>query len=203
MRVIAAGCEYSGVSSLLRGLMEWGRNRGVNFHLDDHFSIPDQLHPGPEDQQALVDMSAPLKERFQRLQLGYHVRVLRHYEHCLFSGFHIEEMVYGERYYYPGVATVDPMSYEPEIESDSILVQLHASPEIIRARMAADPHEYNLISAEEIPHLQAEFAELHRRSILSHKIEIDTSHLSPEQLLNTFFGRAEPHLAPRDLALLR
>ena len=97
MRVIAAGCEYSGVSTLLNGLHKRGRDRGFNFHVDDHFAIPDQGHLGPADQRALVEMSPELKERYQRLQLGYHLRVLQLYEDCLFSGFHIEEIVYGER----------------------------------------------------------------------------------------------------------
>ena len=32
MRVIAVGCEYSGVTTLLSALDEWGTSRGIHFH---------------------------------------------------------------------------------------------------------------------------------------------------------------------------
>ena len=56
MRVIAVGCEYAGVTSLLNGLGDWGSERGLHFHLDDHFSIPDRYHLSPEDQQVMSDL---------------------------------------------------------------------------------------------------------------------------------------------------
>ena len=202
MRVLAAGCEYSGVSTLLTALMNWGKERNINFHLDDHFSIPDHLHLEPEDQRAMVAMSPKLKERFQRMQIGYHFGVLHRYQDCLFSGYHIEEAVYGGRYYYPGVATANPMACEPNIEPDTILVHLHARPEVIRTRMAADPHEYNLIREEDIPELQEEFARYCSQSSLIHRVTIDTSDLSPAQLLETFFARVKPQLPVRDLLLM-
>jgi hypothetical protein len=202
MRVLAAGCEYSGVSTLLTGLMDWGHERNIHFHHDDHFSVPDHLHLEPEDQRAMVAMSPTLKERFQRMQMGYHFGVLRRHQDCLFSGFHIEEAVYGDRYYYPGVPTANPMACEPDIEPDTILVHLHARPEVIRERMAADPHEYNLIRQEDIPQLQKEFAHYCGHSSLVHKVNIDTSDLTAAKLLKTFFEQAKPHLPVRDLLLM-
>ena len=50
MKIIATGCEYTGVTSLFDGLMAWGNKRGIKFHLDDHFTIPDKQHLAPEDQ---------------------------------------------------------------------------------------------------------------------------------------------------------
>ena len=50
MRVIVMGCEYTGVTTLINGLREWGLPRAFLFHLDDHFSIPDRYHLDPEDQ---------------------------------------------------------------------------------------------------------------------------------------------------------
>ena len=44
MRVIVVGCEYSGVSTLIDGIYEWGQKCGVQHHLDDHFTIPDAFH---------------------------------------------------------------------------------------------------------------------------------------------------------------
>jgi hypothetical protein len=40
MRLIAIGCEHSGVTTLLSGLTEWGAGCGITFHTDDHFTIP-------------------------------------------------------------------------------------------------------------------------------------------------------------------
>lgn len=49
VRIIAIGCEYSGVSTLIEGLDTWGRERGIHHHLDDHFTIPDAYHLNPGD----------------------------------------------------------------------------------------------------------------------------------------------------------
>ena len=44
MRVVVIGCEYSGITTLVDAVQTWGLQRGIRFHLDDHFSIPDQYH---------------------------------------------------------------------------------------------------------------------------------------------------------------
>ena len=141
MRVIAVGCEYSGVSTLIDALHKWGRERGENHHLDDHFTIPDAFHLSDEEQRAMLDMLPAIKERFQRFQIVYHVRLINYYEHILLGGFHIEEAVYGHRYYYPG-SRQHVREYEPDMPDDAILVQLSARPEIIRKRMRAEPHPH-------------------------------------------------------------
>ena len=102
MRVIVVGCEYSGVTTLIEGIMDWGHERDINHHLDDHFTIPDRQHLAPEDRETMVHLSPALKERFQRMQLVYHIRLLHRLDHILLGGFHIEEAIYGPLYYYPG-----------------------------------------------------------------------------------------------------
>ena len=72
MRVIVVGCEYTGVTTLIEGLMDWGHERDMNHHLDDHFTIPDRQHLAPEDRETMANLSPALKERFQRMQLVYH-----------------------------------------------------------------------------------------------------------------------------------
>ena len=39
MRIIAVGCEYSGVSTLIDQIDQWGKSREIRHHLDDHFTI--------------------------------------------------------------------------------------------------------------------------------------------------------------------
>ena len=131
MRLIAVGCEYSGVTTLIDGLYAWGNERGVHHHLDDHFTIPDAYHLDEEEQQGFIDMLPAIKERFQRFQIVYHVRLMHKFDHILLGGFHIEEMVYGPRYYYPGI-DIAVREYEPDMPGDAILVHLHARPEVIR-----------------------------------------------------------------------
>ncbi len=198
MRVIVIGCEYSGVSTLIDGLMEWGDARGIHHHLDDHFSIPDKQFLSPEDVQAMVALPPTLKERFQRFQIVYHVRLLSKYQHILLGGFHIEEAIYGPRYYYPGKTTPTVRQYEPEMPGDTILVHLKASSEVIRARMESAPHDFPLVRAEDVPAVLAQFAEEYRVSWIHHKIEIDTSASTPQGLLQEFLARSVPFVNARD-----
>jgi hypothetical protein len=199
MRLIVVGCEYSGVTTLVEGLMAWGDQRGIHHHLDDHFSIPDRQHISPEDAKAMVALSPTMKERFQRMQVVYHLRLMHRYEHILLGGFHIEEEIYGPLYYYPGAPTIDVREYEPEMPPDTILVHLAARPEVIAARMAANPHAYTVIRKEDIPMLLEQFTIKVRNSWIKHKLTIDTSDLTPEQLLAAFLEASIPHLNSRDL----
>ena len=41
MYLLVIGCEYVGKTAFAEGLMEWGKPRGFDFHLDEHFTIPD------------------------------------------------------------------------------------------------------------------------------------------------------------------
>ena len=196
MRAIVVGCEYSGVTTLIDGLMDWGHERGLHHHLDDHFTIPDYQHLSPEDREMMVNLTPTLKERFQRMQIVYHIRVLRRYEHALLGGFHIEEEIYGPRYYYPDMAVAHKArEYEAELPGDEILAHVTASPEVIQARMEANPHEYTLIKKADIPELLDQFQQEFEASVIKRKIQIDTSDLAPDQLLQTFLDQAAPLLS--------
>ncbi len=148
----------------------------------------------------MLAMLPAIKERFQRFQIVYHVRLLHRYQHILLGGFHIEEMVYGPRYYYPGIQ-IEIREYEPDMPEDTILVHLKARPETIRARMAANPHTHQLVPAADVEQILTHFADEYRHSWIGRKFEIDTSDLSPAQLLETFLRRSIPHLKPADAAV--
>ncbi|MBT4976467.1 MAG: hypothetical protein HOL51_11435 [Gemmatimonadetes bacterium] len=202
MRIIAIGCEYSGVTTLLQGLNVWGAQRGVHFHMDDHFTIPDAYHLSDEEQQAMLDMLPAIKERFQRFQIVYHVRLINNYQHILFGGFHLEEEVYGPLYYYPGLTVSDTRKYESEMPDDAILVHLHARPEVIAQRLDEAPHPHTIIKPDDVPMLLDRFAEEYRTSWIRHKVSIDTSDLTPQQLLDAFFKESNAHFNTRDALLL-
>ena len=198
MRVVVVGCEYSGVTTLINGINEWGNSRGVHHHLDDHFTIPDAYHLSQDEQTAMLDMLPAIKERFQRFQIVYHVRLLHRFDHILLGGFHIEEMVYGPRYYYPGI-NIEVREYEPEMPEDTILVHLTASTERIHERMQSDPHPHQLVGADDVPEILARFEEEVRLSWISRKMKIDTTDYSPGQLLDAFLSESQPLLNNRDM----
>jgi hypothetical protein len=198
MRVIAIGCEYSGVTTLLEGILRWGRERGLDHHLDDHFSIPDRQFLSPADREAMRALPPVLKERFQRFQVVYHVRLVRKYEHILLGGFHIEEAVYGPRYYYPGIRIRPAREFEPEMPEDTLLVLLTAQPEVLRRRMRQDPHDYPIVPESDVEEVQAQFEQEFGASWIQHKLRIDTSALAGDQLLHQFLAASLTHLNTRD-----
>jgi len=197
MRLIVAGCEYSGVSTLIDGINQWGLGRGIHHHLDDHFTIPDAYHLTAEEQRGMLDMMPAIKERFQRFQLVYHVRLFHKYEHILMGGFHIEEMVYGPMYYYPD-KVIQIREYEPDLPGDVILVHLHATPAVIRSRMESAPHPHQLVPSEDVEQILDRFAEEVRLSWIKRKFAIDTSELTPASLLDTFLDRSVAYLTAAD-----
>lgn len=201
MRLIVIGCEYTGKTTLIDGLYAWGEQVGIHYHLDDHFSIPDQFFLNPEEQAAMLAIPPVIKERFQRFQIYYHVaNVMRHHEDTLLGGFHIEEAIYGPRYYYPGKAFPPyHRRVETEMPADSILLLLTADPAVIRQRMASQPHPHSVVPAADVETICAEFEAEYRSSWLARRLTIDTSSLTPATLVSTFLSRIVPHLSERDL----
>ena len=197
MRLIAVGCEYSGVSTLIDAIDQWGKQRGIYHHLDDHFSIPDATHLSSDEQQGMLTMMPAIKERYQRFQIVYHIRLLHKYDHILMGGFHIEEMVYGPKYYYPA-KNIQVREYEPDLPRDTILVHLYARPDVIRSRMVSTPHPHPLVPSADVEEILDRFAEEIRLSWMKRKFAIDTSNLTPESLLEAFLERSIGYLNPSD-----
>ena len=75
---------------------------------------------------------------------------------------------------------------------------MHARPEVIRDRMARSPHPHSLVPREDVEQISDHFKEEARLSWLNRKFEVDTSDLSPAQLLETFMARSVPYLNPAD-----
>jgi hypothetical protein len=197
MRLIIVGCEYSGVTTLINAIHGWGLQHGMNYHLDDHFTIPDAFHLSQEEQQAMLDMLPAIKERFQRFQIAYHVKLLHRFSHILLGGFHIEEMVYGPRYYYPGI-NIEIREWEPEMPSDTILVHLHASVETIRRRMVEKPHPHQLVPSSDVSVVLDDFKQQFNKSWIKKKFSIDTTDLTSDGLLESFFNESISHINESD-----
>ena len=122
MRLILIGCEYVGKTTLANSLRDWGYPLGKRFHMDDgDFTIPDYHHLSPEDQESMWNLSPVLKERFQRMVIFYHLDILARYDDCVLGGFHIEEKIYGPRYYHPESEVTYHRYLETKFPSDTIL----------------------------------------------------------------------------------
>ena len=183
------GTEYAGKTALIDGLMEWGAAHGIHFHLDDHFSIPDRQFLSEADTRVMVELPPVIKERYQRFQIFYHVHVLEDHEDCLLGGFHIEEKIYGRRYYYPD--DVFPMRYLRKLESliphDTILL-------LLEARAGGDPppdaastaHDYPIVPPEDVESVSQGVRGRVPSLVARAEVRIDTSDLTPEQLLAAF-----------------
>ena len=201
MYLLVIGCEYVGKTTFAEKLMEWGAPRGFDFHLDDHFTIPDSSL-SKEDRDVMLGLSPEFKERFQRFQAIYHVRLFTLYRDMLELGFYSEDTIYGPLYYgyEPGfLAASQGRELEKELPKNTILIHLTSSEGSIAERMEAEPHEYQVIKRADIPMLLSKFEEEFTASTIHSKITINTTNKTPEQVLDEFHRLARPFLPTDDL----
>ncbi len=150
----------------------------------------------------MLGLSPEFKERFQRFQAIYHVRLFTLYRDMLEMGFYSEDTIYGPLYYgyEPGfLAASQGRELEKELPKNTIIVLLTATEETIAERMEAEPHEYQVIKKEDIPLLLEKFEEEFTASTIHSKITIDTTDKTPEQVLDEFHRLAKPFLPADDL----
>src|SRR5215213_1525968 len=62
MRLILTGCEYAGKSTLASALHAWGQRQGFQFHLDDHFTVPDSSLTTDEERRYAAAAPPAMKE---------------------------------------------------------------------------------------------------------------------------------------------
>lgn len=186
MRIVVIGCEYAGKSTFLSRMLDWGREHHMYFHVDDHFTIPDATLRD-EDRDFYLTIPPVIKERYQRFQIWYHVHLLNTFEDMIAVGFHIEEVIY-DPMYFNFRPHVNPREVEASMPSDTILLLLSASPEAIIERMERSPHKYNVIKKEDVQDLLEKFETEYRQSLLQRKISIDTTNLTPDEVLDKFIS---------------
>ena len=71
--------------------------------------------------------------------------------------------------------------------------------------MKSQPHDYSVVKKEDIPMVLSRFQDEVNASsfnILGQKVEIDTSELAPNQLLQIFLNKARPLMSARDLLII-
>ena len=145
MRFVFAGIEYAGKSTIVNLLQDYYRRRGRRVHGDDHFTIPD-ASLSPESRAQSIDYPNDVKERNQRMQIHYHIEIIRNYENVFIVGWHLEEAVYTSMYgdapnshYYTNYHYGFQRQYEVKVLEcrvpEVVLVHVTASDESIRERM--------------------------------------------------------------------
>lgn len=215
MRLVIAGCEYSGTSTLAFAIDNWlAENVGARFPLiHDHWKIPHTSgHPQPDmsedERQQVLALSPELKEMTQRHSLYYHIQPNSWLgPDWLAIGLHIDEAVYSPMYYdYGG----DGMPHDRKVVArqveDSILrfapdialVHLKASADAIAQRMQANPHAHSRLRAEDIPEMLRRYDEACAASAIRHKIALDTTDSAVQETMAEFARKIEPHLSDAD-----
>lgn len=214
MRSIFVGIEYAGKTTLIDLLEAYYRKRRRPTHNDDHFTIPDATL-SPASREKMVGFPDDVKERMQRMQIHYHVDIIKNYAHPLIGGWHIEEAVYSAFYgndpdspYYPGYHYQFQRLYEASVIEaklpDVVLFHVTASDEAIRERMRSHPHRFQIIRENDIAELKRRFEEEVAKSLFTHKartVTLDTTGKTPEASLNELLLRSEPLITDGELAM--
>ena len=219
MKIILAGIEYVGTTTLANLLAEWKeQTTGEPFHMGlihDHSKLPHTSgHPDDttlEEQKQILALSPKLKEMYHRYSMYYHIH---HYVHedDLTIGFHIEESIFARKYYgygLPGEQFDREKVFEQierrvkQVTSDPvIIVHMTASPEVIEQRMSelsvSPAHSNSPMNSEDIPEIMSEYDRLVRKSTIGPVVRLDTSIDTFQQSLDRLVQLLEPHFTESD-----
>ena len=217
MRMIIAGCEYSGASTLARAIAAWAKDAmGADVKVYDSFRLPYFLPVDMTDEELEQFQALPkhLKQVFQWHNLASHTMpaALKADDYIL-VGFQLDEAVYAPLYYGYGrpweyaEAVGLAHHYELEImESMPYLVQVlvKASPEAIAERIREEPHKYGLLQSgnpdiQEIKHVLERFDEVAGNSLVRRQINLDTTDATVEESLADFVKQFDQYFSTHDL----
>ena len=213
MRLVLAGCEYVGTTTVAHAIDDWmAEKMGSRFSLiHDHWKIPHTSgHPDdstPEEQAWLLQATPKFKEMHMRHSLYYHVQAnsFRRDDHMMI-GAHIDEAVYAPKYFDYGGPDDDHdrrmVMHQVEntilrFTSSSVVVHITAGTDVIRQRMRDDTHENQVINEGDIDTVKDLFKELVGWSLLGTKITLDNSG-SIEDTIAEFQRKIEPYLTDSD-----
>ena len=220
MKIILAGIEYVGTTTISRMLSDWKlKVMGEPFFMGlihDHSKLPHTSgHPDDttmEEQQQILDLSPKLKEMYHRYGMYYH---LHHYVHedDLTVGFHIEEAIYARRYYGYGLdgepfdrnnVFVSIENRIKQITSDPIItVHLVAAPDVIRKRMSVlknnPEHTNSPLCSADIEDVMSDYEYFINKSDIGPVVKVNTSIDSPDDTLKKVVDLLQPHLTKMDL----
>jgi hypothetical protein len=211
LRLILIGCEYVGTTALGDAIKEWFKEAmGAETGFHEHWKIPHVAHSEltEEEQQQYLALSPRLKELMQRNNLEYHVQpsFYNDSDHCM-VGHYIEEKIYGPMYFGYGGPDDDQNRAIVarhlersilELGPDTVIVHLKASPEVIRERMKANPHESQVIKEEDVELVLQRFQEEYDDAVFFSRMELDTTTATVEETLAEWVEQMEPFWSDAD-----
>ena len=195
MRLLIAGCEYSGTSTLAFAMDDWlCEKTGVRFPLiHDHWKLPGtnghpQADMTDDERGQVLALSSELKEMTQRHSLYYHIQAnIWNGPDWLSIGLHMDDGAYGPLYFgyggdgQPHDRKVVGQQVEGSIlrfAPDVTLVHVTASADVIARRMKENPHPDSHLKEEDIQYVLDWFDGAKERCLFGHKITLDTSTVS-------------------------
>jgi hypothetical protein len=218
MRIALIGCEYTGTTTLGNAIFDWSIEAlGRRMMLHDHWKIPHiSGHPPhetnltllTEEEKGQVQQAGPaVAELLMRYALYYHTPSSPTEDPAVVVGYHIEDLVYAPLYYgyggdgEPGDRRVVAAHIEKRLAANvpqAALVLLEASPDVIRARMKANPHSPGVVPEKDIEMVSRRFREEYDRSLIPGKFTLDTTSATVEETMAEFKERIQPYLTPVD-----
>jgi len=213
MKLVLTGCEYAGVTTLMKSIAQWGKTV-MGVELGDghnHFKVPHLSHQPDltdEEQANILAMSPRVKEIFQRYNIEYHLQPgLVQAPNHIVIGMHIDEAVYAPLYYGYG----EPGAYAErvafarhteerllELAPGFVHVLVKASPEVIARRMKEAPHQNAVLREKDIDFVLREFEKEYERTLIKNKFAIDTSTATAEESFAEFLQKYEPFFSDSD-----
>ena len=216
MRLFFIGCEYAGTTTLAVAIRQWAKEEmGIDLGpLHDHWKIPDVVGHYPntlteKEYQQFLALSTRVTESFMRHNLYYHTPHERsgRFSDQIIIGHYIEDTIYASLYYNyggPGQAgdrAVHSKGIEDivvNLEPQTVLVLVKASPEVIARRMKEVPHPHGVVQEADIERVSRLFEAAFDASRLSNKMVLDTSTATVEETLAQFVSQMEPFLTDAD-----
>ena len=221
MRAILIGCEYVGKTTLAAEVSKWleqnmGHAQFGRYAWHDHFVLPFTEGEGSEvekEAEQVLAMHPRLLEKYSRYMIHYHLNHSFFLDnHLLLINWYYGDAVYAPLYYgYGGPdeyadRQLMARSHDADVMSlapDTVLVLVKATPEVIRQRMAEQPHPRCILKDQDVEFVLQRFEEEYQRSGIRRRFALDTSDATVEETRQEFLRQMEPHFTERDrLAVL-
>ena len=219
MKLIITGCEYSGTTTLAKGVCRWAESvMGGRFEFHDHWKIPNiACYPGvaapsaltEAEQQEILALSPKFKEMLQRQSIIMHLPTGDQGPDYIMVGFHIEDTVYAPLYFDYG-GPDEPQGgprtgYARHLEElivrfapDTVLVLVKAAPEVISRRMKESPHQNGVLREDDVELVLQRFEEEDKSSLIENRITLDTTDTTPEETVSELVEKLDPFLTEAD-----
>ena len=212
MKLLFAGCEYSGTTTIAHAFNDWMEaSMGARVRLvHDHFKIPHIYGHPPnttaEEQAQILSLSPWILDNMQRHNIYYHTPHQADEDDRIVIGLHIEDAVYGPLYFgygAEGYFARSKVSRQIEqrmlkFQPETALIHVLASPEVIRRRMKESPHQSPVLKEEDVEQVLQRFQEEVDTSMIGSKITLDTRSATVDESVTELVAKLEPFFSNTD-----